>query len=106
MKIVRFALIGLIPLLFSGCIFTKYEVVEVPKYIVRPMPQLKIYDIKSSYTFKGLVKEDGYIKVPQKQFTDYVDLKMKLESELEKANDQVKIYNKLADTVIIQETND
>lgn len=70
------------------------------------MPQLKIYNINSSYIFKGLIKEDGYIKVPQKQFTDYIDLKMKLESNLEKANDQVKIYNQMADTAIIRETND
>ena len=117
MRRFKYALIGLFPLLFSGCIFTKYEVIEVPKYITRPMPHLKTYEVNSSFKFKGLVKgqvkngmyvnipnkplTDGwYILVPEQQFLDYTKLKLKIEAGLKKANDQVRIYNKLADDTI------
>ena len=109
MKIVRYVLIGLIPFVLSGCIFTKYETIEKPIYIQQPQPELEVYYINSSFEFQGLVKgtvvegkyinkkaiADGvYILVPEKQFKDYVNLKIDLETELNKANTQVELYNK------------
>jgi len=103
MKLVKYALLGLIPLLFSGCIFTEYKTIEVPKYIVRPMPILKTYDCNSSYKFIGLVKEKGFIKVPEKQFKEYINIKKDLEANLEKANNQVKLYLLLNSQIIIKD---
>jgi len=93
MKLLRYSLLGLVMFVFSGCISTEYKTIEVPKYIVRPLPELVKYDVNSSFVFKGLIKEGDYIKVPKKQFLDYVGLKAKLETSLEKANKQVDLYN-------------
>jgi len=94
MKFIQLSIIGLSSLLLGGCISTEYKTIEVPKYIERPMPELKVYEVNSSYTFTRLKKENGYIKVPIKQFKEYVGIKMDLEASLEKANNQVRIYNK------------
>ena len=90
----------LIPILFIGCTTKDIKTIEVPKYIERPMPILKTYDVNSSYTFKGLKKKNGNILVPIKQFYEYIGVKKDLESALEKANNQVIIYNKLAKSKI------
>jgi len=81
-------------MIFSGCaMFTEVKVVEVPTYISRPLPILKTYDINSTFKFIGLVKDGNMTKVPTKQFKSYIDLKLRLEKQLEKSNNQVISYN-------------
>ena len=89
----KFLFVIIFSIVFTGCaIFTETIVVEKPTYIDRPLPNLKKYDVNSTFKFTGLINDGNYTKVPKQQLKNYINIKIELEKQLEKSNDQIDFY--------------